>query len=62
MFFFKEEKSSFENLAYQLFEFILTLKDKKRYKETIKKAIDELCYYSILYIQITDEQVDSQKF
>ncbi|RNA14456.1 importin-9 [Brachionus plicatilis] len=54
-----EEKSSFENLAYQLFEFILILKDKKKYKDTVKKAIDELCYYTILYMQISDEQIEN---
>lgn len=52
-----EEKNSLENLAYQLFEFILILKDKKKHKETVKKAIDELYYFSILYMQITEEQV-----
>lgn len=54
---FEDEKSAFENLVYQLFDFILILKDKKKYKDTIRKAIDELCYYAILYMQITDEQV-----
>ncbi len=57
-----DEKSSFENLVYQLFDFILVLKEKNRYKSTIKKAIDELCYYAILYMQITDEQVSTFVF
>ena len=45
-------------MVYQLFEFILILKDNKKHKPTIKKAIDELCYYTILYMQITDEQIE----
>ncbi len=42
---------------YQLFEFILILKDNKKHKLTIKKAIDELVYYTVLYMQMTDDQV-----
>jgi hypothetical protein len=53
----EDEKSSLENLVYQLFDFILILKEKNRYKMTIKKAIDELTYYAILYMQITDDRV-----
>jgi hypothetical protein len=52
------EELNFENLIHQLFEFILCLKDKKRYKPIIKSAIDELCYYSITYMQITEEQIE----
>ncbi len=54
-----DEKSSLDELVYQLFEFINVLKEKSRYKSTLKKAIDELCYYAIIYMQITDEQVES---
>lgn len=54
---FEEEKKNFENLVYQLFDFILILKDMKKYKPIIKKAIEELCFYAILYMQMTDEQV-----
>ena len=54
-----EEKSSLDNLVYQLFEFINILKEKSRYKVTLKKAIDELCYYAIIYMQITEEQIES---
>ena len=53
----KGEELSFENLVYQLFEFILCLKEKSRYKLIVKKAIEELCYYAILYMQITEDQV-----
>lgn len=53
----EDDKRNFENLVYQLFDFILILKEKSRYKMTIKKAIDELTYYAISYMQITDEKV-----
>lgn len=56
--YFTDEKTSFENLIYQLFEFIQVLKEKNKFKATIKKAIDELCYFAILYMQINDDQVD----
>lgn len=52
------EEVSFENLVYQLFEFILCLKEKSRYKTVIKKAIEDLCYYAILYMQITEDQME----
>ena len=41
---FEDEKTSFENLIYQLFEFILVLKEKGKYKPIVRKAVDELCY------------------
>ena len=55
----EDEKTSLDDLVYQLFEFISVLKEKSRYKTTIKKAIDELCYYAIMYMQITDEQIEN---
>ena len=51
------EELNFENLVYQLFEFILALKEKKKFKIALKKSIEELCYYAIMYMQITDDQV-----
>ena len=54
----QDEKNNFENLVYQLFEFILVLKENKKYKAIIKKAIDELCYYTVTYMQMTDEQIE----
>ena len=58
----KDLKGSLEELVYQLFDFILILKEKSKYKSTIKKAIDELCFYAINYMQITDEQVSKRIF
>ena len=54
---FEDEKTSFENLIYQLFEFILVLKEKGKYRPIVRKAVDELCYFAILFMQITDDQV-----
>ena len=55
----EEEKTALENFVYQLFEFIIELKEKSRYRSTIKKAVDELCYYTILYMQITDDRLET---
>ena len=54
-----DEKSSFENLIYQLFEFILVLKEKAKYKSIVRDAVDELSYFAVLFMQITDDQVDT---
>jgi hypothetical protein len=53
------DKSSLDELIYQLFEFINILKEKPRYKSTLKSAIDDLCYYAIGYMQITDDQCEA---
>jgi len=45
--------------VYQLFDFVLELKEKSRYRSTIKKAIGELCYYAILYMQISDDRIEN---
>lgn len=55
----EEAKTDLETLVYQLFDFIIELKEKSRYRSTIKKAIGELCYYAILYMQITDDRIDN---
>ena len=58
-YFYSETKGDLENLVYQLFDFILELKEKVRYRSIIKKAIDDLCYYAILYMQITDDRIEN---
>lgn len=55
----EDERTDLENLVYQLFDFIIELKEKSRYRSIIKKAIDELCYYTILYMQITDDRIEN---
>ncbi|OCT91946.1 importin-9 [Xenopus laevis] len=50
------EVLGFENLVFSIFEFVHTLLDSK-FKGTLKKALPELIYYIILYMQITEEQI-----
>ncbi|XP_053312848.1 importin-9 [Spea bombifrons] len=50
------EVLGFENLIFSIFEFVHTLLENK-FKATVKKALPELIYYIILYMQITDEQI-----
>ena len=47
----------FENLVFSIFEFVHTLLDNSKFKSTVKKALPELIYYIILYMQITEDQV-----
>jgi hypothetical protein len=47
----------FENLVFSIFEFVHTLLDNSKFKSTVKKALPELIYYVILYMQITEDQV-----
>ncbi|XP_068125456.1 importin-9 [Hyperolius riggenbachi] len=50
------EVLGFENLVFSIFEFVHTLLENK-FKGTVKKALPELFYYVILYMQITEEQI-----
>lgn len=47
----------FENLVFSIFEFVHTLLENNKFKSTVKKALPELIYYIILYMQITEDQV-----
>ena len=46
-----------ENLVFSSFEFVHTLLENSKFKSTVKKALPELIYYIILYMQITEDQV-----
>uniref|UniRef100_A0A3Q4GU98 Importin 9 n=1 Tax=Neolamprologus brichardi TaxID=32507 RepID=A0A3Q4GU98_NEOBR len=56
-----EENSSlvlgFENLVFSIFEFVHTLLENNKFKSTVRKALPELIYYIILYMQITEDQI-----
>jgi len=47
----------FENLVFSIFEFVHALLENNKFKSTVKKALPELIYYILLYMQITEEQV-----
>lgn len=51
------EVLGFENLVFSIFEFVHTLLENSKFKTTVKKALPELIYYVILYMQITEDQV-----
>lgn len=51
------ETLSFECLIYSLFEFVQILMDLSMYKNSVKSSMEELCYYLILCMQITEEEV-----
>lgn len=51
------EVLGFENLVFSIFEFVHTLLENNKFKSTVKKALPELIYYVILYMQITEDQV-----
>jgi hypothetical protein len=56
-FFLIGETLSFECLIYSLFEFVQVLMDLSTYKNSVKSSMEELCYYLILCMQITEEEV-----
>uniref|UniRef100_A0A8C6T1T1 Importin 9 n=1 Tax=Neogobius melanostomus TaxID=47308 RepID=A0A8C6T1T1_9GOBI len=51
------EVLGFENLVFSIFEFVHTLLENNKFKNTVKKALPELIYYVILYMQITEDQI-----
>uniref|UniRef100_A0A8C5HZC2 Importin N-terminal domain-containing protein n=1 Tax=Gouania willdenowi TaxID=441366 RepID=A0A8C5HZC2_GOUWI len=53
----ESEVLGFENLVFSIFEFVHTLLENSKFKSTVKKALPELIYYVILYMQITEDQV-----
>lgn len=54
---FAGEVLGFENLVFSIFEFVHTLLENNKLKSTVRKALPELIYYIILYMQITEDQV-----
>ncbi|TST85775.1 Importin-9 [Bagarius yarrelli] len=51
------EVLGFENLVFSIFEFVHTLLDNNKFRSTVRKALPELIYYIILYMQITEDQI-----
>ncbi|KAL8589419.1 hypothetical protein ACOMHN_021571 [Nucella lapillus] len=51
------EVIGFENLVYSVFEFVHALIDIVRFRRTIKGTIDQIIYYIILYMQMTEDQI-----
>lgn len=53
------EVLGFENLVFSIFEFVHTLLENSKFKSTVKRALPELIYYIIVYMQITEDQVQT---
>uniref|UniRef100_A0A8C7NT32 Importin 9 n=1 Tax=Oncorhynchus mykiss TaxID=8022 RepID=A0A8C7NT32_ONCMY len=53
----ESEVLGFENLVFSVFEFIHTLLENSKFKSTVKRALPELIYYIIVYMQITEDQI-----
>ncbi|BFZ10398.1 hypothetical protein BsWGS_13436 [Bradybaena similaris] len=47
----------FENLVLTVFEFVHTLIESSKYRNTVKKTVDQIIYYIIIYMQITEDQI-----
>ncbi|XP_024534620.1 importin-9 isoform X1 [Selaginella moellendorffii] len=55
----KSSEESLESYANQLLEFLLCLVGHSRYCEVIRKSIKDLAYFTIGYMQMTEEQVQT---
>ncbi|UYV81149.1 IPO9 [Cordylochernes scorpioides] len=51
-----------DNLIFSLFEFVTVVVEAPRFKTKVKQAMQDLIYYVILFMQITEEQVSSVIF
>ncbi|GFO07409.1 importin-9 [Plakobranchus ocellatus] len=47
----------FENLVYTVFEFVHSLIESSKFRSTVKKTVDQIIYYIIIYMQMTEDQV-----
>ena len=54
---FPGEVLGFESLVHSVFEFVHTLCDRSGFRSTVKGSIDQIIYYIVVYMQITDDQV-----
>ncbi|XP_013378679.1 importin-9 isoform X1 [Lingula anatina] len=51
------EVLGFENLVFGIFEFIHALIETPKFRGVVKKSMDQLIYYVVLYMQITEDQI-----
>ena len=56
--FFVEQAVDFENLIYAVFLFIETLMALPKFRVILKRSVDQLVPYLLVYLQITDDQVN----
>ena len=53
------EVLGFESLVFTIFGFVHALVETSKHKEMIKQGIPDLIYYLLLYMQITEEQIQN---
>jgi len=51
------EVLGFETLMFAIFDFVETMVESKRFKPAVKSGLTDLMYYIVIYMQITEEQV-----
>jgi hypothetical protein len=54
----EDEKNNFVKMILQVFEFVHALAESKKFKDTIKGVLNDLVYVLILYMQVTEEQIE----
>jgi importin-9 len=62
-----EEKNDFVKMILQIFELVHSIAESKKFKSMVKNVVGDLIYVLILYMQVTEEQIqtwsdDSEKF
>ncbi|KAG1698140.1 Importin-9 [Nymphon striatum] len=51
------EDLGFQSLIFNIFTFVSTLLEIKKFRPTLKQGMADLMYYIVLYMQITEDQV-----
>lgn len=54
-----DELNDFACLILQLIEFILSIIEKPRFRDTVNSVLTDLAYIAIVYMQITEQQIES---
>lgn len=54
-----DESEDFTSMILQILEFLVTIADIKRYRSAIFNVLTDLIYIVIVYLQMTEEQVQS---
>jgi len=54
------EVLGFENLVLSVFDFIHAMIEAPKFRQMVRKSADQLVYYIILYMQMTEEQVGNE--
>lgn len=55
---FLGEVINFNNLIIAIFEFIHSMVDRKRFSNLLDNLLQEVMYYLIIFMQITEDQIE----